>query len=115
MMKFDNLDLIKTLYIFIIDIYRYCNDLKKNKKKVFADKILNSSLITSYSIQYALYCDNKKDYLTAYKKALKELKKVLHRMELCDSISTFKAKEKLYKSGKEILEFCETEITKAQA
>lgn len=114
MEKFTNLPVIRQVFQFSLEAFDFCEDLKSNRKKIFADKIINSVLVTALQIQVAFETDKKSVHSAALKKAEREVKNAIYWVKLYEKASTYYAKEELIALGEEIHEFCLAEIKKLQ-
>ncbi len=113
MEKFNNLPIIRKVFLFSLEAFDFCEDLKNNRKKIFADKIINSVLVTALQIQIAFETDKKSVYNLAMKKAEREVKNAIYWVKLYEKASTYNAKDELITLGTEIHEFCEEHIKKS--
>lgn len=112
MEKFANLPVIKKVFSFSLDMFDFCETLKSSRKKIFADKIINSTLVAALSIQSAFETEKKSVYVPAIKRAEKEFKNAIYWVKLYEKAAENTAKDELIHNAEELIEFCELELKK---
>lgn len=112
MEKFSNLPLIRQVFSFNVEMFKYCDDLIINRKKIFADKIINSSISGTLNIQIAFETDKKSVLVPALRKAEREFKNAVYWITLYEKASTYAAKAEFIEMGEEIHHCCKEELKK---
>lgn len=107
MEKLTKVQILKKVFSFNLYMFDFCDDLIANRKKIFADKIVHSSLVGTLNLQLAFDTDRESIRIPALKKATREFRNAIYWIKLYEKASTYKTKEEFIKMGEEVYEFCE--------
>jgi len=91
----DNI-IIKLTFQFALDIIKYCESLKEDKKFIISNQLLKSGTSIGANIREAQNSESKADFIHKFKISAKEIEETMYWLELCKFSENYPETDNLF-------------------